>query len=375
MSPPGHPKGEFRSAQHEGTAVSTGAPDTPPLRVGLVGFGYAGRTLHAPLIRATPGLALGDVASRDPAAVRSALGAVNVWPTAEAMIGHAGVDLVVLASPNHTHAPLARRALEAGCHVVIDKPMALDAAEAAPLLPLAARQQRLLSVFHNRRWDADFLTAQALLSTGALGRITEARLHFDRYRPLVRERWREGAGPGAGLWADLAPHLLDQALQLFGLPVALSADLTRLRDGALSDDAFECRLRYADGLRVTLAASMLAALPGPRFVLRGTQGSWLSEPLDGQEDALKAGHPPGTGVAPLPPGRISLGAGDGSEPLERAWPSLPGAWIAYYGGVRDAIVGGGANPVPPDEALRVLQLQDLGRASAERRQELPITPP
>nr|WP_217283681.1 oxidoreductase [Aquabacterium terrae] len=340
------------------------------LNVGLVGFGYAGRTLHAPLIRATPGLRLAAVASRDAATVHAALGAeVVVHGSAETMIDDAPLDLIVLASPNATHAPLARRALQAGRHVVIDKPMALDATEAAPLLPLAREAARVLSVFHNRRFDGDFLTAQALLAAGTLGRITEARLHFDRFRPQVRARWRESGEAGGGLWADLSPHLLDQALQLFGEPIGLSADLMRLRDGAASDDAFECRLRFAGGLRVTLAASMLAALPGPRFALHGTRGSWMSWPLDPQEDALKAGMAPEA----LPPaaGELCVAGADGGEPQCRPWPTQPGRWRDYYGLMRDAMLGLGPNPVPPEQACRVLALQDLGRAADAARRELP----
>lgn len=346
---------------------------TAPLNVGLVGFGYAGRTLHAPLIRATPGLVLAAVSSRDAGAVQAALGPdVRVHGSADALIDDASLDLVVLASPNATHAPLARRALEAGRHVVIDKPMALHAAEAAPLLPLAQAARRVLSVFHNRRFDGDFLTAQALLADGTLGRITEARLHFDRYRPQVRARWRESAEPGGGLFADLSPHLIDQALQLFGEPVALSADIMTLRDGGVADDAFECRLRFASGLRVTLAASMLAAQPGPRFALHGTRGSWTSWALDPQEDALKAGLPPD--AADAAPGELCIVEGDTGEPRARAWPTRAGRWSHYYAQLRDAMLGRGPNPVPPEQACRVLTLQDLARAAAAARRELPVEP-
>lgn len=353
-----------------------------PLQVGLVGFGYAGATIHAPLITTTPGLRLAAVASARPAAVHAALGdGVQVLADAHALATHDGLDIVVIASPNDTHVPLARAALQAGRHVVIDKPFALSADEATPLLPLAAAQGRVLSVFHNRRWDGDLLTARALLAAGTLGRLTSAQLHFDRYRPVVRARWREGDGPGAGLYLDLAPHLLDQALQLFGPPVALAADIACLRPGGRADDHFMLRLRYADGLRVTLSASMLAALPGPRLALHGSRGSWVKQGLDRQEDALKAGHrpdpahPEAWGADPQAGTLCVLAPGDapGTEPVARPWPNLPGRWPDYYAGLRDAVLGRGPNPVPADEALAVLRLMDLGRASAQQRSECPLT--
>lgn len=352
--------------------------DSRSLRVGLAGFGYAGATLHAPLISRTPGLHLVAVSSHNPLRVEAELGPeVEVHPQALDLALRHDIDLLVIATPNDTHAPLAQAALATGQHVVIDKPFALNVAQALPLLQQARASQRLLSVFHNRRWDADFLTARSLVEQGRLGRLTEARLHFDRFRPTVRERWREGDGPGAGLWNDLAPHLLDQALQLFGPPVALQADLMTLRNGGRSDDAFECRLRYASDLRVTLAASMLTALPGARFALHGTQGSWVKHGLDVQEDALKAGlrpdvdRPQDWGFDPLP-GRLALAQSDGSL-LAQDHPNELGRWPAYYAGVRDAILGVGRNPVPAEDALQVLWLQDLGRTSARLRQELAVT--
>jgi len=366
-----------------------------PLQVGLIGYGYAGATIHAPLITTTPGLQLRAVASRQAAQVRADLGsAVQVLADAQALIDAPGVDIVVIASPNPTHAPLAAQALQAGRHVVIDKPMALHADEAAPLLALAAARALQLSVFHNRRWDGDFLTAQALLADGEhgpLGRLSSAQLHFDRFRPLVRERWREGDGPGAGLYMDLAPHLIDQALQLFGPPVALHADIARLRSGGRSDDHFTLWLRQADGARITLSASMLAALPGPRFALHGSRGSWVKHGLDTQEDALKAGlrpdpaQPQAWGADPSAgllcaletgaPGSIPAGDQAADEPVPRPWPNRPGQWPVFYAALRDAVHGLAPNPVPPAQSLAVLRLMDLGRQSALSGQTLAVPAP
>lgn len=359
------------------------ASPTRPLRVGLVGWGSASQVFHAPLITTTPGLELVGVVCRRPEvgqAARSVLGeAVQLHAEPQALFERGDVDLVVIPTPNDSHHPLALAALRAGKAVVVDKPFALDAAQARELIEEAERRQLLLSVFHNRRWDGDLLTARALLRSGRLGRIVHASLHFDRYRPVVPARWREAGGPGSGLWMDLGPHLLDQALQLFGAPVAITADLLRLRDGAVADDGFHARLRWADGLRVDLHASTLAAAPGPRFALHGTRGSWVKHGLDRQEEDLKAGlrpepsRPQAWGQDPSDGQLVTAADPQAPSPatVEQAWPTERGDYPAYYAGIRDALLGRGPNPVPAREALAVMALLDLGRRSALERRELP----
>jgi predicted dehydrogenase len=366
----------------EQTAAARPGPATArPLRVGLVGWGSSSQVFHAPLITTTPGLELVAVVSRQPEAVRAALGPpVQVHAQAAALFERRDLDLVVIPTPNDSHHPLALAALQAGHAVVVDKPFTLDADQARELIDTAERRQRLLSVFHNRRWDGDLLTARALLRSGRLGRIVHASLHFDRYRPVIPDRWREAGGPGSGLWMDLGPHLLDQALQLFGPPVAIAADLVQARTGAQADDLFHARLRWADGLRVDLHASTLAAAPGPRFALHGTLGSWVKQGLDRQEDDLKAGrrpdpaHPAAWGQDPSA-GRL-VTAADPQAPrpatVEQPWPTECGNYPAYYAAIRDALLGRGPNPVPAREALAVMTLLDLGRRSAQERRELPV---
>lgn len=355
-------------------------PPDRPVRTGLIGFGYAGRTFHAPLLRATPGLDLAAVASRQAAAVVQTLGdGVAVHADAAELLARPDLDLVVIATPNDTHAPLARAALASGKAVVVDKPFALNTTEAASLVALAEARSLLLSVFHNRRWDGDFLTARALVAGGQLGRLTEAALHFDRFRAQVRPRWREAAGPGGGLFIDLMPHLMDQALQLFGPPVALWADLAALRDGAQAEDHAVVHLRYAHGLRVHLHASALAAWPGPRFLLQGTRGGWCKWGLDPQEDALRAGHRPDPDVPgdwgiDTQVGQLAL-ADDPAEPDRlrvQPWPNLPGRYPDYYRAIVAALRGQGPNPVPAPEALAVMRALDLARRSAAAGRELPI---
>lgn len=333
-----------------------------PLKVGIVGYGYATATFHAPLIRSVPGLELVALASSDAAKVRVALPQVEVCDTPEALFARPDIDLVVIPTPNATHYPLALAALAAGKHVVVDKPFTIDVAEAADLIARAGDAGRLLSVFHNRRWDADFLTVQQLLAAGTLGRVTQLESHFDRYRPQVQTRWRESGAPGGGLWYDLGPHLLDQALQLFGAPQTITLDLMRQRDGAATDDWFHAVLRY-EHLRVILHASALTAQPGPRFVLHGTAGSYVKLGLDAQEDMLKTGVLPGGaqwGIDPQP-GTLTTSGADGLEVHGHA--GVDGDYRRYYAGVRDAILGAGANPVPAEEALLVMQWLARGQQS------------
>ena len=344
-----------------------------PLKVGLVGYGYAGKTFHAPLIAAVPALELAAVASSDAAKVHADWPGVTVHATPAELVARDDIDLVVIATPNDTHFPLARDALLAGRHVVVDKPFTVKLDDARELVVLARERGRLLSVFHNRRWDGDFLTLKRLVDDGALGRVVEMSSRHDRWRPEVRQRWRESAGPGAGLWFDLGPHLVDQALQLFGHPrgITLQRDLTR--EDALADDWFHAHLRY-DRLHVHLHASMLAADSAPRFTLHGTGGSFVKEGLDAQEDALKAGARPtwppqaGWGVDPGLATRVTRAA-DGATVHEFV-AMQPGAHQAYFAAVAAAIRGKAPNPVPPEEALAVMELIELGIRSAAQRREL-----
>jgi len=346
------------------------------LRVGLIGYGYAGKTFHAPLIAAVPALELAAVASSDASKVHADWPGVTVLATPAELIARDDLDLVVIATPNDTHHPLARDALLAGRHVVVDKPFTVALDDARELVALARQRRRVLSVFHNRRWDGDFLTLRKLLADGALGRVVEMTSRHDRYRPEVRQRWREGAGPGAGLWFDLGPHLVDQALQLFGRPRAIALARDRTRDGALADDWFHASLRY-DRLHVQLHAGMLVAASAPRLALHGTLASFVKEGLDAQEDALKAGvrptwpPQPDWGVDPGRAWRVTR-ASDGSAVTEPV-AMMPGAHQAYFAGVAAAIRNEGPNPVPPDEALDVMELIELGIRSDTERRELEWT--
>ncbi|CAG2084950.1 putative dehydrogenase [Xanthomonas sp. 3272] len=335
-----------------------------PFNLAVVGYGYVGRTFHAPLIAGTPGLALHSVVSSKPQQVQADFPDVAVLADLETALADPALDAVVLATPNQTHAPYALQALAAGKHVLVDKPFALDAAQAREVVAAAAAAGRIVSVFQNRRWDADFLTVRRLIDEGQLGEVVEFHSHFDRFRPQVRDRWRESDIPGAGLWYDLGPHLLDQALQLFGTPQAIGADLQRQRSQARSDDYFHVTLRYPR-LRVILHAGSLVADSGLRFAVHGTRGSYLKHGLDTQEDQLRAGRRPGTagwGVDPLP-GTLTRVDDEGRVHTHQP-DTTPGDYRQCYAAFRDALAGAGPAPVSGADAVQVMELLELAQRSA-----------
>ncbi|HEX7645576.1 MAG TPA: oxidoreductase [Burkholderiaceae bacterium] len=336
------------------------------LNVAIIGCGYAAVTFHAPLIQSVPGLSLVAVSSSDRAKAQASLPAIDLCDTPEQLFARADVDLVVIPTPNHVHHPLAMQALQAGKHVVVDKPFTLDTAQAHELLDTAKAQGKVLSVFHNRRWATDFLTVQKLIASGVLGRVAHYEAHFDRFRPAVRQRWRESSVPGGGLWYDLGSHLLDEALQLFGMPQAIGLDLAAQRDGAVTDDWFHCVLRYDRRLRVVLHAGALVARPGPRYAVHGTLGSYTKFGLDPQEDQLKRGLKPGDAGWGIDANEGTLVLADGDNLCESALPNEAGNYARYYIGLRDAILQGAPNPVPAEQGLQVMQLIEAGLRSATR---------
>lgn len=335
------------------------------LNVALVGYGFVGKVFHAPLVAQTPGLALHTVVSSDADKVHANFPGARVLSDPHAAFADDAIDIVVIATPNALHAPLAIAALRAGRHVVVDKPFTTTLDEARRVVAAAGEARRIASVFQNRRWDADFLALRRLVEDGTLGEVAELHSHFDRFRPQVPDRWRERAGPGAGLWFDLGPHLVDQALQLFGMPRSLQADVAIQREGAVVDDYFHVVLRY-ERLRVVLHAGALVAANGLRFAAHGTRGSFTKHGLDAQEAALRAGIAPGTpgwGVDPRP-GRLTRMV-DG-EARESVVDGVAGDYRAYYAAMRDAIRNGGEPPVTAAQALQVMRVLEAGVASSAR---------
>ena len=341
------------------------------LGVGLIGYGFAGKTFHAPLIRSLDGLALRAIASSDAGKVAKDFPGMKVFADPGEMIGSDGIDLVVIATPNDSHAPLAHLALEAGRDVVIDKPFTLDMEEARALIALAERRSRLLSVFHNRRWDSDFLAAKFGVESGVLGKVTHFESHIDRFRPEVRDRWRERSGPGAGVWYDLAPHMIDQALCLFGLPDAVQANFLLQRPGAQAVDWAHAVLSYPHH-RVILHASMIAAGGTPRFLVHGDKGSLVKHGIDQQEAQLLGGMLPGNQGWGVDLDRMQIWNAAGEC---RGMPTPAGDHRRYYAGIRDALRGAASNPVPPIQALAVMAVLEAAILSAKSGEQkaIPLT--
>ena len=308
------------------------------INIALIGYGFVGKTFHAPLIQSVDGIKLAVVSSRDEEKVKRDLPDVQVVATPEEAIQHPDIDLVVIASPNATHAPLATLALNSGKHVVVDKPFTLDMQEARDLIALADEKQLLLSVFHNRRWDSDFLGIKQIIEQGTLGKVKHLESHIDRFRPEVRVRWREQNVPGSGLWFDLGPHLIDQTLQLFGLPESVQGNIATLRDGAEINDWAHVVLNYPEH-KVILHAS-----------------------IDQQEAQLLAGVTPGSETWGEDGDSMVFFGADGAP---QTIPTPKGDQRQYYVNVRDALLGKITNPVHPVEALAVMAVLEAAVKSSE----------
>ncbi|MFB6981494.1 Gfo/Idh/MocA family oxidoreductase [Streptomyces scopuliridis] len=345
-----------------------------PLRVGLVGYGLAGSVFHAPLIAATDGLALDTVVTSSPErreqaraefpGVRFAASPDELWQRADSL------DLIVIASPNKTHVPIATAALKAGLPVVVDKPVAGSAAEARALAALAEERGLLLSVFQNRRWDNDFLTLTRLITAGELGDVQRFESRFERWRPQLKGGWRESGAAEeiGGLLYDLGSHVVDQALVLFGPAVRVYAETDVRRPGAEADDDTFIALTHANGVRSHLYASATTAQLGPRFRVLGSAAGYVKHGLDPQEADLRAGRRPGRGpgwgVEPESLwGRIGAGESPltgGGHPVE----TEPGDYPAYYAGIATALREGTAPPVTAHEAAAALDVLEAARRSA-----------
>jgi predicted dehydrogenase len=349
--------------------------DGPVVRVALVGYGLSGRFFHRPLLSALPGFDLVTVVTGNPerkAQVRRDLGSVPVTvPTDEGWTERIAPDLVVVATPTATHVPLATRALDAGCHVVVEKPVAADAAGARGLADAADRAGRLLVPFHNRRWDSDHLTLRRLLGEGVLGSVLRYEARFERWRPDQEpSAWRHRlpSRQGGGVLLDLGVHLVDQAVILFGAVADVYAEIWARRGGA-DDDVF-LALQHRTGVVSHLWAGAMAAAPGPRLRVLGSKAAYVHHDLDGQEAALRAGRfPDDPDFGQEPPerwGRLRHGDVEESGPGQSV-PAEPGRWLSFYAEILGALEEGAPPPVTSAEAIAVLDVLDAARTSATER--------
>jgi predicted dehydrogenase len=335
--------------------------------VGLIGFGLAGRAFHAQVIRATPGLRLAAILQRQGNEAAEKYPDVRVVRSVGEFLDIREIRLVVIATPNETHAPIARQCLEAGRDVVVDKPFATTWKEAAELVQLARKCGRLITVYQNRRYDGDFQAIRQIVADGTLGRVVRFETNYDRFRPDLKPgAWRERVGPGSGILFDLAPHLIDHALVLFGLPEAVTADVRVERPVAVVDDAFDVMLHYPAGMRAVLRSTMLAAATRPRFVLHGTRGSFFKQTFDPQEINLRRGHVPENGPWGAEPqkdwGVVTTVKND--EVTKRSVRSSNSDYRDYYANVRDAILGRATLAVSPEHALDVMRVLEMAEESS-----------
>ncbi len=343
------------------------------IEVGLIGFGLAGRAFHAPVIRAVPGLRLTAILQRSGNDAAADYPDVRVVRSVEELLAIQEIQLVVIATPNDTHYSLARECLAAGRNVVVDKPFTTTLEEAKSLVEFAKERQRLVTVYQNRRYDGDFQTIRKLVADGTLGRIVLFETNYDRFRPQLKlGAWRETARPGSGILFDIAPHLIDHALVLFGLPEAVTADVRIERENAQADDAFDLMFHYPGGMRAVLRSSILAAAPRPRFVLHGTHGSFVKQAFDPQENNLRHGKIPKDGPWGAEPeenwGVLTVPA-EGKF-AQRRIPSANCDFRDYYSNVRDALQGKAALAVTPEWSVNVMRLLEIARESSAKRQTI-----
>lgn len=339
-------------------------------KVAMVGWGMSAKTFHLPYVEANDALQLVAVVTSQQEACRSRYPDVVVYPNIDRLTS-AGIDLAIVATPNHVHYSQAKQLLSRGIAVVVDKPATLTTDELADLFVTAHQHGVWLAVYHNRRWDGDFLGLQQALQRGDLGQPRVFLNQFDRFRPAPRDRWREHAIDGAGIWYDLGPHLVDQALCLFGRPDAVSASLRALREGSQNVDYAHVVLHYPDK-EVVLRSSPFCCEPMLRFQLETDHGTWRKHGLDPQEDQLKAGLVPSGEQwrSKLPVQHASWVDASGIAQID-----LPaGDYGAFYRAVALALAGEGvaALPVTAQQALDVATIIDVAQASDKRGERLVV---
>jgi scyllo-inositol 2-dehydrogenase (NADP+) len=346
------------------------------INVGLIGFGLAGRAFHAPVIHAVPGMRLAAIVQRSGNEAAELYPDARIVRSVEELLAISEIQLAVIATPNDSHYPIAQQCLAAGRDVVVDKPLTPTLEEALELVAFAQECGRLLTVYQNRRYDGDFQAVQQLVAGGKLGRLVRFESNYDRFRPQLKANaWRERSGPGTGILFDLAPHLIDHALLLFGLPQAITADIRLERKHAVADDSFDLTLHYSGGLRAVLRATMLAAVTRPRFILHGTGGAYVKHAFDVQEPKLRAGRipwneTPSKAEQEENSGVLTLVNADGTT-TQQLVPPAPSDYRSYYTNVRDVLLGTAAPAVTPQHAVNVMRILELARESSARHCTIP----
>lgn len=337
-----------------------------PVKTVLVGYGQSGQYFHAPLLEYVDGLELSGVVSSKPELVNAALPKARVFTTLGEALDEPEVELIVLGLPNTLHHDYAKKALLAGKHVVVEKPFTITSDEARELIALADERDLKLSVYHNRRFDCDFLTLKDLIETGKLGDVHSYLCNYNRFRPAATGKWRETAAMGSGIFYDLGSHGIDQAIHLFGKPQTVQAKLRVQREGVEAVDHFHVVLGYEDK-DIILHGNCLSTHPGPRYQVSGHKGTYLKYGMDPQEDHLKADGTPSDDIWGLEAmenwGVLYDETGQG-QPVQ----SARGCYERYYEMMRDAVRGEGPVPVDPRDALLTIEIIEAGyKSNAEGR--------
>lgn len=348
---------------------------TRPINVGLASYGLSGRVFHAPLITAHPDFHLAHIVERSSSAAKEIYPGVRMSRSFDELCSDPSVDLIVVNTPDATHFDFAFQALRAGKHVVVEKPFTQNCADATTLLELARSCGRLLSVFHNRRWDGDFLTVRSVLQGGALGRLVEFESRYDRFRPAIQAgTWKERSDAGTGLMYNLGSHMIDQVLVLFGMPDAVTAHIRTMRAGGEVDDWFTIQMHYA-GVNVRVSASYLVCAQGPRYVLHGTQGTFTKYGLDPQEDLMRAGRRPGGEGWGQEDERWwgTLTKESGGKRSEERIETIPGNYIAFYDNISSTLSTNSPLAVTAEDGRNVVRVIEAAKRSSIENRGIALT--
>lgn len=346
-----------------------------PINTAIASYGMSGMVFHGPLLRGSGLFKVTKIWERTKDLSRKHFPEAKIVRTYDEILQDEGIELVIVNTPDHTHFQLASQALRAGKHVVVEKPFTQKASEGYELIRQANKAGRLITVFQNRRWDSDFLTVKKIAESQLLGRIVEYEAHFDRYRNYVQDSWKEDPSTGTGTLYNLGPHLIDQALLLFGWPDEIYADLHIRRTHGRIDDAFELKMYYP-GFKATLRASYLMREPGPKYQLHGTEGSFVKYGSDNQEELLKKGHSVSCrdmGVEPSDIHGILHTELSGIATRGRV-ESLRGNYSLFYEQLAEAIRYNKPVPVDPVDALRVIHIIETAFESHKAGKRIPISP-
>ncbi|MGC4104420.1 Gfo/Idh/MocA family oxidoreductase [Ferruginibacter sp.] len=343
------------------------------IKTALCSFGMSGWVFHAPFLHLHPGFELYAVWERSKKAAAGKYPGIISYDTYEAMLADAAIELVIVNTPNYTHYELAKKALLAGKHIIVEKPFCITVAECDELIALAKEKNKMISVYQNRRYDSDFKIIKKVLQENMLGDIVEAEFHFDRYSEILSPKvHKETPGPGTGLLYDLGSHLIDQALCLFGMPEAVFADVFAARKISLVDDYMEILLFYPSK-RVRIKASYVVREPLPSYAIHGTKGSFIKARTDVQEKALQAGLSPDMpdwGKEPENEMGLLHTEKDGKE-IREYLHSENGNYREYYDGIYQTLTAGAPLPVSAEEGKNVIQV--IEKAYQSNREKKVVT--